>query len=440
VIKYQIQGKQRGQAIVIIALTLLVLVSLVALAVDGGNAYAQRRNAQNAVDGAAVAGITELNRIFLMNRHVVPNTSPPQMSVYPISTPQNAQIRAAILAALTAASTNSNTIDVRAIDALTNPGNMDLRYIDTAGHVYGSRITEANVQVPFAGGDGAGASGAAGIWVSTTSSAGTYFARIIGVDTVTSDAHAGARIGGAFGIHPIPQLANAGGPDGIPNLWPITVFMTPTVNLDPNLTVTLHSDVNTTAPSNWAWADLKFTADPTTNGTPCSTNSVKDFYCFLQRGYGPSTVTPFQGFEELQDLTHNPGPALQGARQLNVPVGSDGIQSGGHTSTGVWIEGTNRIQMNIPLNRLALQRAVSPTNHMNWFLPISNRVVVQNNRTYYHIVDVAAFNPSQQHCCGNPNDIVGNFFGYGWPSGYATYSNDLHRAVIDGQTVIQLGP
>jgi hypothetical protein len=46
---------RRGQTIVIVALSALVLLGLVALAVDGGSALVQRRNMQNAADAAALA-------------------------------------------------------------------------------------------------------------------------------------------------------------------------------------------------------------------------------------------------------------------------------------------------------------------------------------------------------------------------------------------------
>ena len=46
---------QRGQAIVLIALALVGLVGFTALAVDGGNAFADKRQAQNAADSAALA-------------------------------------------------------------------------------------------------------------------------------------------------------------------------------------------------------------------------------------------------------------------------------------------------------------------------------------------------------------------------------------------------
>src|SRR5665213_1151424 len=45
---------QRGQAIVLIAVMLAVLVGMAALAIDGARAYALRRDLQEAVDAAAL--------------------------------------------------------------------------------------------------------------------------------------------------------------------------------------------------------------------------------------------------------------------------------------------------------------------------------------------------------------------------------------------------
>jgi hypothetical protein len=54
------KDRESGQSIIIIAAAVVVLLALVALVVDVGNAYAQRRRAQNAVDAAALAGARRL--------------------------------------------------------------------------------------------------------------------------------------------------------------------------------------------------------------------------------------------------------------------------------------------------------------------------------------------------------------------------------------------
>ncbi|MDQ5822670.1 MAG: pilus assembly protein TadG-related protein [Chloroflexota bacterium] len=56
--------KAGGQAMVIIALAMFVLIGLVGLAVDGGSMYLQRRTAQNATDGAALAGTSTMLSAF----------------------------------------------------------------------------------------------------------------------------------------------------------------------------------------------------------------------------------------------------------------------------------------------------------------------------------------------------------------------------------------
>jgi len=52
--------QQRGQVLVIVALSLLVLLAVVALAVDVGQFYQARRHMQNAADAGALAGAGEL--------------------------------------------------------------------------------------------------------------------------------------------------------------------------------------------------------------------------------------------------------------------------------------------------------------------------------------------------------------------------------------------
>ncbi len=54
-----------GQVIVIMALSLVALMAAVAVVIDGGNAFAQQRQTQNAVDAAAEAGATQIARMIV---------------------------------------------------------------------------------------------------------------------------------------------------------------------------------------------------------------------------------------------------------------------------------------------------------------------------------------------------------------------------------------
>src|SRR5256885_16531382 len=57
------RSQQSGQAIVLIALTLLVLFGMLGLAIDGGRAYIDRRELQNAVDAAVLGGGDQYQRL-----------------------------------------------------------------------------------------------------------------------------------------------------------------------------------------------------------------------------------------------------------------------------------------------------------------------------------------------------------------------------------------
>ena len=53
---------ERGVTTVIVAISLIALIGIAALAIDGGNAFFTRRTTQNAADTAALAGAEALNR------------------------------------------------------------------------------------------------------------------------------------------------------------------------------------------------------------------------------------------------------------------------------------------------------------------------------------------------------------------------------------------
>jgi hypothetical protein len=66
---YQQSSLQRGQALIIIAFGFLVLTGFVALAIDGGMTYADRRHAQAASDSSSLAG-AGIAALHMENEHV----------------------------------------------------------------------------------------------------------------------------------------------------------------------------------------------------------------------------------------------------------------------------------------------------------------------------------------------------------------------------------
>src|SRR5581483_2006967 len=68
----QFSKEEEGQSVVIIALALVALMALMALVVDAGNAYAERRKMQNAVDAGAQAGAVMMG----LNKKIGNNGTP----------------------------------------------------------------------------------------------------------------------------------------------------------------------------------------------------------------------------------------------------------------------------------------------------------------------------------------------------------------------------
>jgi hypothetical protein len=58
------QRSESGQIAVILALAMVGLLAFTALAIDGGNMYLQKRNAQNAADAGAISGTREVHRLL----------------------------------------------------------------------------------------------------------------------------------------------------------------------------------------------------------------------------------------------------------------------------------------------------------------------------------------------------------------------------------------
>src|SRR5436189_733690 len=57
---HRLEGKTRGQALIYVSLMMMTLLSFGALVADGGLLFFNRRQMQNAVDAAALAGAQNL--------------------------------------------------------------------------------------------------------------------------------------------------------------------------------------------------------------------------------------------------------------------------------------------------------------------------------------------------------------------------------------------
>ena len=283
--------KSRGQSIVIIALSMIVLVSVVALAVDGGSMYTQRRAAQNAADSAAIAG----SKLFLtyLEAAVKIDPNPPDGTA-----DQEHQIRTTIEQYAAANGVAANTIQAYFIDAqkrivsVQANGNIGSP-CGTAGGLSPCQVGN-NGEVPWN-------LGAIGVTVSGRAETGAYFVRIMGWNTISATARATAMV----------ELTNS-----VSNIavLPLGLF-TSTINID-NIqfgqVYTLINGDGSQGGGQWGWVTFN-----TDNG---SANVAKAWlYC----GFNPSVTTATWGDwctnSKYSGVTGAAGPTRHYPSTINNP-------------------------------------------------------------------------------------------------------------------------
>jgi Flp pilus assembly protein TadG len=159
----------RGQILVIAALGIIAMLAMVALLIEGGNAYAQQRAAQNGSDAAANAG-------------------------------------AVVLAQKLAGITKADTDVAAALNAMAASNQLaavDGRYTDVAGKLLTSGGAVTTVRTAAARvGDGLIPNGAQGVSAAGDRTFNASIGKVIGFETFTASADAtavtGRLIGGAF--------------------------------------------------------------------------------------------------------------------------------------------------------------------------------------------------------------------------------------------------
>ena len=164
---------QRGQIIVVAALTMIALIGGVSLVLEGGNAYAHQRVAQNAADAVANAGAT-------------------------------------VIGMRLGGGMQGDAEVFNALDTMADANGLDTYvgyYTDLDGHMltplgFTTTNTADAAQVGPGDGDTTIPNGTQGVAVSGSQTFGTTFARAIGISQFTASADAtavaGAPVGGVF--------------------------------------------------------------------------------------------------------------------------------------------------------------------------------------------------------------------------------------------------
>ena len=236
--------KESGQLMIIVALGMVALMGFVAVVVDLGNAYSQRRLAQNAADAAAMAAILKVR------------TSDPS----------------------TLGSTIHDEIvdeivdEIERVADLNGYAQVDLvntNFLGTAGNILGPVNSY-----------GGSLSDVAGVTVKTYISYNTYFAGIVGINTMTSGAHATAMsllVDSLTGVDLTP-IAVRDHPDGNSS------------NYEVGTNYPLWNSEKET-PGNAGWLDF----DAGSNGTP-------DLRDWITDGFD-SNLNPFTFYDDLAGQT-----------------------------------------------------------------------------------------------------------------------------------------
>jgi hypothetical protein len=188
----RMRKKARGQAAVIIAISAILLIAMVGLAIDGGSMYNQRRIAQNGSDGAAMAG----TRIMLQYYEDMIHATWSDIDEYPtLAEAQNREysLRQQINAYAAANGVFTPTLEAYYVNTnkqvVTVPNGID-RGRGHCGWGGGNRPCEVgeNGVMPWT-------LGARGIMVKSQAQTNTFFMGALGWNTVSAVAEATAYMG-----------------------------------------------------------------------------------------------------------------------------------------------------------------------------------------------------------------------------------------------------
>jgi Putative Flp pilus-assembly TadE/G-like len=175
--RFDDRRRPRGQIIVVAAMTMVALIGGVSLILEGGNAYAHQRVAQNAADSTANAGAMVLGQRL--------------------------------------GGGNQTDADVfNAIDQMADANGLDTFtgwYTDVKGNLltplgFTTTVFANAEQVGSADGDTTIPAGAQGVRVGGSQAFGTTFARVLGIDQFTASADATAVTGGLTGGFVMPVV------------------------------------------------------------------------------------------------------------------------------------------------------------------------------------------------------------------------------------------
>ncbi len=300
-------SSERGQSIILIAVALAALIIFAAIAVDASNAYVQRRTAQNAADGAALAAGREL--AYQRN--------------------DDAYDAGRIKAAMNDYAERNGIDDTDATPANSLNNNVTGYFLESDT----SRLSDT----PISSAMGSPVPDeAAGIEVAVTITAPTFFGGIVGANGMPVDATASVLLQPACGASCLVPIAT--------HWWPFsdTLYITSCFNI-----------WNGSNPGNFGWLNwsmqnpdacscsepcVEYNLDPSTCGS--ATIRVGDWIA------GDSGVSNGRGIRNWLDYYRGTWPTAHDPVPFTVPVWDEADPGGGCSGGSVYrVAGFAKMQL-----------------------------------------------------------------------------------------------
>jgi Flp pilus assembly protein TadG len=361
----------RGQSMVVIALAMVVLLAFVGLAIDGVSAYAQRRDAQNAVDGAALAGVR-----MMLSKY--------QDTVYAFheerdgSADQEDEVALAIETYAAANGILTSTLQAYFVDDYKEIKSAPVAYAPDGSPLCGTLITLSpctignNNLIPFT-------RGAKGVYVKGSKETDSFIMKLFGWDQVGAKADATAYMG------PATSLGNDVG------LLPIGFFTTTTEygNLRPGQTYVLMEGDSRRTSGNWGW--VAFNGDGNANVTEA----------WIKCGYNPTLRNQEEWDRWAEDrCTDNRQQGVHGYGPTEYYVGWPSPTGGayydytirwGPGPQGWWLKGSTGTTRSNCEDLAQAVRDILRRSPPDFLVPVFDAWTDTGSNTKFHLLDLAWF-------------------------------------------------
>ncbi|MDQ3703882.1 MAG: Tad domain-containing protein [Chloroflexota bacterium] len=418
--------KTRGQAMVIIALAMFVLIGLVGLAIDGGSMYLQRRAAQNSTDGAALAGTSTMlsayQGMLYENKGTVTdsNTKYIEDEIFAVIM-DYATVNGVVSDTVTAYFVND---DKQVVSASAGRDDNNNVVCGTSAGLAPCKVGQ-NGYVPWT-------RGVKGITVTGRAQTSAFFMSLFGWNTISAEASATAFMG--------PALET--GPDV--NLLPIGFFTT-TERLRQMQTRTEYTlisgnrrrvptatdrDPEWDVSGNWGFINFNENAqDP---------NVVN---AWINCGYNPRALTEqawldFCPEEDSPSVTEKVlGPTVYWTGAGDAPDNLDNrltaprVEWKGIDGKGPdwWLLGSSGVSNSCDYFKRELGELGG-----TYFVPVFDKWHGGGSNTYYHLLTIAVFTFNNDFKCQSPRQewAVKGTFGHAFAAGTAGTHGDLTHSSV----------